>query len=107
MPPLVKVYIRQCVFGLALSVVFVAGLIALDVAHLRHLVTSSDVGILAVCLLVLFNGIVFAGVQFAIAIMGMQERPEPPSGGRRQTGANPRLALVPVAAPAEGKPPAP
>lgn len=107
MPRLVRVYIRQCVFGLALSVVFVAGLIALDVAHLRHLVSSSDVGILAVGLLVLFNGIVFAGVQFAIAIMEMQERPEPPAGGRRQAGAAPRLALAPVPDPAEGQPPAP
>ena len=36
--------------------------------------------------LVMFNGIVFGGVQFAIAIMRMAEREEPPTAGRRVAG---------------------
>jgi hypothetical protein len=96
-PDLVRLYIRQCVIGFAIAAAFVAALIGFDVAHLRHLVLASDIGLLAVALLVLFNGIVFAGVQFALAVMGMQDRPEPPEGGMR----DPSDAVpVPVPVPA-------
>lgn len=72
MPDLVKMYIRQCAIGFALSAVFVALLLFYNVVNLWHLVTHSDVGLLAVFLLWLFNGIVFAGVQFGISIMLMK-----------------------------------
>lgn len=78
MPRLARLYLRHCAIGFALAAVFVAALLALDVGGLWHLVRSVEGGGLAVALLVVFNGIVFAGVQFALAVMGMAERP----GGR-------------------------
>lgn len=71
MPDLIKMYIRQTAIGFVLSAVFVALLLYMNVVNLWHLVTHSDVGLLAVFLLWLFNGIVFAGVQFGISIMLM------------------------------------
>ena len=72
MPDLIRHYIRQSVIGFALAAVFVSLLLYFNVANLWHLVTHTDVGILAVFLLWLFNGIVFAGVQFGISIMSMR-----------------------------------
>ena len=73
MPDLVRLYVTQTVIGFAIAAVLVAGLLWFDVAGLGRLVAGSDVGVLAALLLWVFNGIVFAGVQFAIAIMGMAE----------------------------------
>ncbi len=81
MPTMVRVYIRSVLIGVALACCFVAALLALDVAHLRHLILNSSVGWLALVMLIVFNTIVFAGVQFAITIMGQAE--SPPSSGRR------------------------
>ena len=72
MPDLVKMYIRHSVIGFLLSAVFVSLLLYFNVVNLWHLVTHADAGFLAVFLLWLFNGIVFAGVQFGMAIMLMQ-----------------------------------
>ncbi|MCK0149047.1 hypothetical protein MWU54_03350 [Marivita sp. S6314] len=72
MPDLVKMYIRHSVIGFILSAVFVTMLLYFNVVNLWHLVTHSDVGFLAVFLLWLFNGIVFAGVQFGIAVTLMR-----------------------------------
>ena len=80
MPDLIKMYIRQCAIGYGISAVFVGMLLYFNVANLWHLVTHSDVGVLAVILLWVFNGIVFAGVQFGIAIM-MLKPDEDEQGG--------------------------
>lgn len=90
MPPLVRLYIRSIALGFALAALFTGLLIGLDVAHLRHLVLSSPMGWLAVVMLVIFNGIVFSGVQFGFAVMRMAD-PQPPRGGRRRP-----LRLPPV-----------
>ena len=90
MPMMVRVYIRSVVIGAALACCFVAALMALDVAHLRHLILNSSVGWLAVIMLIVFNTIVFAGVQFAITVTGQAE--SPPSSGRRTWIGRPRLA---------------
>ena len=83
MPKLVSLYIRNVVFGFALSGIFVAALMYFNVANLWHLVNSSSMGWVAALMLFMFNGIVFAGVQFAIAIMRM-ERGDDPKGGKRE-----------------------
>ncbi|WP_406721137.1 hypothetical protein RPE78_02405 [Thioclava litoralis] len=84
MPQLVRLYIRNVLFGFALAVAFVATLLAFNVANLWQLVSTSDMGVLAVVMLVVFNTIVFAGVQFAISIMAMAEDKDMPAGGLRQ-----------------------
>ncbi|MBU2962489.1 hypothetical protein KO516_16995 [Citreicella sp. C3M06] len=105
MPKLIRLYIVQVVAGFALSAVFVGLLLWLNVANLYHLVTSSEAGLLAVFLLWLFNGLVFAGVQFAISIMRMGDDGAAPPGGKRMPGATMAPATVRIKAPsARGRP---
>lgn len=80
MPKLIKMYIRHTVIGFVIAAIFVALLIWLNVANLRHLVTHAEGGYLALVMLVIFNGIVFSGVQFGIAVMGMAEPENKGSG---------------------------
>lgn len=82
MPKLVKLYIRQALIGFALSGLFVALLLWQNVGNLWHLVSTSDIGWIAVVMLFMGHGIVFAGVQFAISIMRMGED-DSPKGGKR------------------------
>ena len=96
MPELIRLYIRNILLGFLLAVIFTAALVVLDVAHLRHLTLETSGGWLALVLLVVFNTIVFAGVQFAIAIMRMAEPEEGPPRGTRA----PVTAAEPVAVPA-------
>jgi hypothetical protein len=96
MPELVRFYIRQVVIGFAIAAALVAGLLWFDVAGLGRLVAGSDVGLMAALLLWVFNGIVFAGVQFAVAIMGMadDDDDDDDEGGH----VAPAPALIPVRA---------
>ncbi|WP_319544877.1 hypothetical protein [Ruegeria conchae] len=81
MPKLVRLYITQVAWGFAISAVFVGVLLAMDVANLRHLITGSEIGLIALVMIWFMNGIVFAGVQFAYKIMSMAEKPQGPRGG--------------------------
>ncbi|MBN9889392.1 hypothetical protein [Salipiger abyssi] len=103
MPRLVRLYILQVFAGFGLSTVFVGLLLWLNVANLYHLVTHSEAGLLAVFLLWLFNGLVFAGVQFAITIMRMEDNGTPPAGGKRQRLTTLTPAPVPAEAPGNRK----
>jgi hypothetical protein len=83
MPKLVRLYIKNVLFGFALSSLFVFALLYTNVANLWHLISTSDMGWIAVVMLVFFNGVVFAGVQFAITIMRMEHDDDEPQGGKR------------------------
>lgn len=83
MPRLITLYINNVLIGFAISAVFTALLLWQNVANLWHLVTHTTAGPLAVFLLWLFSGIVFAGVQFGIRIMTMAEEDAGPKGGTR------------------------
>lgn len=72
-PNLMRLYLRHCAIGFALSAVFVAMILWRDVAGLGSLVAGSDIGILAVFLLWFFNGTIFGSVQFAIVIMSQAD----------------------------------
>ena len=95
MPALVRLYIRNVLAGFLLSAVFVAALLWLNVANLWHLISTSPMGPVAVTMLFTFNGIVFSGVQFAIAVMRMADRGEGGGNGRRSATA---AALAPATA---------
>ncbi|MGC9367934.1 MAG: hypothetical protein ACP5DX_00195 [Paracoccaceae bacterium] len=95
MPRLVRLYIRQCLIGFTLSGLFVGGLLYTNVANLWHLVSTSNMGLVACIMLFVFNGIVFSGVQFGIAVMRMAEDDDT-SGGKRQREPVLAPALVPV-----------
>ncbi|MFN3723779.1 MAG: hypothetical protein ACK4VZ_12100 [Paracoccaceae bacterium] len=91
MPKLIRLYIVNVAIGFGISALFVAGLIWLDVAGLQRLILQAPMGWVAALMLVMFNGVVFAGVQFAIAVMRMAEPEDTPPGGKRA-----RLVPVPV-----------
>lgn len=92
MPKLVRLYIINVLIGFGLAVAFVAMLVWADVAHLRHLVLETETGWLAALMMVMFNGVVFAGAQFAIAVMRMAEPDHGPKGGNR----TPVVGMEPV-----------
>lgn len=94
MPALVRLYIQSVALGFGIAGAFTAGLLWFDVAGLGHLVMASDIGWVAVLMLVVFNGIVFSAVQFAFRIMGLAEAEEGPKGGRG--ASEPILIPVPV-----------
>jgi len=95
MPELIKLYIKNVLIGFAVAAGFVAMLLWFNVMNLWHLVSSTDVGILAVVVLWFAHGIVFAGVQFGWAVMALAERDE--SGPRGNTPVrSEELLVVPV-----------
>ena len=102
MPELVRLYLRNILFGFLLALAFTGLLVGLDVANLRHLTLETRGGWLGIVMLVVFNTIVFAGVQFAIAVMRMAEPDNGPRRGNRAplTG---RAAAQPVAVPARSR----
>ena len=102
MPRLVRLYIKQVLIGFALSAAFVALLLWANVGNLWHLISTSDVGIIAVVMMVMFNGIVFSGVQFAIAIMRMEQKDDTPTRGTRIPVATDIPVRVEATAPRKG-----
>lgn len=94
MPKLVRLYIQSVALGFVLSAAFTGALMWLDIAGIGHLVMGSDIGWVAAAMLVVFNGIVFSAVQFAVRVMGMAETDDGPQGGRGVR--EPVLVPVPV-----------
>lgn len=80
MPKLVRLYIVNVAFGFVLAAGFVGALVALDVAGIGRLVLHSDMGIVAALMLWVFHGVLFAGVQFGIAVMSLAEDHSPRGG---------------------------
>ncbi len=95
MPKLVRLYINNVAFGFVLSAIFVGLLFWFNVANLWHLVSTSPVGWIAAAMLFMFNGIIFAGAQFAFTILRMEE-PETPKGGPRAPEPIRELTPIPV-----------
>lgn len=83
MTELVRLYLRNIFFGFLLALTFVTLLMVLNVGGLWDLIGNSDIGLLAVAMLLLFNTLLFSGVQFAIAVMRMAGRDTPRGPGRR------------------------
>ncbi|OUS22208.1 hypothetical protein A9Q95_04105 [Rhodobacterales bacterium 59_46_T64] len=100
MPKLIRLYITHCAIGFAISAAFVSMLLWFNIANLWHLVSHSPSGILAVLVLWVSNGIVFAGVQFAIAVMRLKDDDTGPRSGKRQPVATLEPAMVRAQAPA-------
>lgn len=90
MPKLIRLYIVNVAIGYGLSALFVALLVGFDVANLGHLVLGTETGWLAALMMFVSNGVIFAGAQFAIAVMRQADSDQGPRGGTRAP------ALVPV-----------
>jgi len=99
MPKLIRLYITHVAIGFALSLGFVAALVGLDVAGIGHLVLNSDMGAVALTMLIVFNGLVFAGAQFAFAVMRLGDRGQ--DGGGHGQGL--RLQPIPLRVPVRKK----
>lgn len=91
MPPIFRFYLGQCLIGFVVAGAFVAAILYFNVANLWHLISTSDIGLMAVIVFWVLNGIVFAGVQTGIAVMMMAEKDDVgdddddmPGGGEMQ-----------------------
>ncbi len=73
LPDLIKLYLRNVAIGFVLSAAFVGVLLWKDVMGLWSLASGTQGGWIAIGLLFMFNGLVFSGVQFAVAIMLMAD----------------------------------
>ena len=100
MPKLIRLYITHVAIGFGIAALFVGLLLYYNIANLWHLVTHSQEGWLAVLILWVANGIVFAGVQFAIAVMRMKDDDddEPRGGLRQHVQKAKEYATIPVKA---------
>lgn len=76
MPLLVRFMLRHALVGFAMAIAFVALILVLDLGGLATLVSTSDLGILAVALLTFFTGLTFASLQMGIAVMSMKPQSE-------------------------------
>ncbi len=94
MPILIRFYIKNCIIGFILAAAFTRAILWFNVGNLGHLISTSDIGLMAVIVFWVLNGIVFAGVQFAVAVMLMAEPEGNDDGPRRGLG-------VPVRVPAK------
>ncbi len=95
MPKLVRLYIVCVLTGFGISALFLGFLLWQDVMGLRGLIFGSDQGFVAALMLFVFNGSLFAGVQFAVTVMAMADDDQGPRGGRKMPTRLPQR-LVPV-----------
>lgn len=98
MPKLIRLYIKNVAIGFALAGVFVAMLLWFNIANLWHLISTSDKGWVALIVLWFSNGVIFAGVQFGIAVMRMKDDDDDdgPGGGLREPVLRHEHATVPI-----------
>ncbi len=98
MPKLIQLYIKNVIIGFAIAAVFVGMLLWFNIANLWHLITNSDKGWLALLILWVSNGIIFAGVQFGIAVMRMKDDDDDDDhhGGLRERVMRRDHATIPV-----------
>ena len=97
MPKLIRLYITHVAIGFGIAAVFVGMLLWFNIANLWHLISTSDKGWLALLILWVSNGIVFAGVQFGIAVMRLKDNDDDePRGGHRQRITQRAPQLIPV-----------
>ena len=94
MPKIMRFYAMHCALGFLVAGVFTAALMYFNVANLWHLISTSDIGLMALVVFWVLNGIVFAGVQTAVAVMMMAENTDSDDDGPK--GGTP----IAVAAPA-------
>ncbi|WP_306152561.1 hypothetical protein [Roseovarius sp. MMSF_3281] len=97
MPKLIRLYIVNVAIGFGIAAVFVGLLLWFNIANLWHLISTSDKGWLAVLILWISNGIIFAGVQFGIAVMRLKDDDDDDHhGGLGQHAFRREHATIPV-----------
>ncbi len=90
MPRLIRLYIQSVAIGSPFLAAFVAALVWQDVMGIGHLILGSPSGWIAAAMLVVFNGIIFAAVQFGLRVMMLAEDDDTPRGGLPSTTSRAR-----------------
>ena len=99
MPKLIRLYIVNVAIGFGIAAVFVGLLLWFNIANLWHLISTSDKGWIALLVLWISNGIIFAGVQFGIAVMRLKDDDDDDHhGGLGQHVMRREHATIPVRA---------
>lgn len=92
--PTLTLLLQHGLAGAVLGLVFVAGVLGMDVAHIRTLAFASPDGLLAIGMLTIGSIITFSSVTMGGAIMRIDSQDDDePRGGHR---AKPLTALVPI-----------
>lgn len=92
--PLLAMLATNALWGAGLGILFVVGVIALDLGHLRQLLTFSADGALALALLSVGSIVTFASVAMGSAVMMLGKKSDAvPRSGLREM---PHFELVPV-----------
>jgi hypothetical protein len=89
----VRFLLGHAAIGVGIGVLFVAAVLALDVAGLRGLMLRGGDGWLALALLSFGSAVTFGSAAMGAAIMGLGAQPKPPEPPRGNT-----VAAVPVRA---------
>mgnify|MGYP001802096613 CR=1 FL=1 len=94
MPDVFRFYFKHAALGFAVAAIFIRALQYFNNANLWHLISGSDIGIMALAVFWILMGSVFGGVQFGIAVMMMEEKDDDGSGDGGAAAAD----FVPVKA---------
>lgn len=96
--PLLAMLAVNALWGAGLGLLFVAGVLALDIGHLRKLLTLSADGAIALALLSVGSMVTFASVVTggAVMMLGKSRDSGPRSGKRELAALTPALSRVPA-----------
>ena len=93
LPAHVRFLLGHAAIGIGIAFLFVAALLALDIAGLRGLMLQGADGTLALALLVFGTSVTFGSAAMGAAVMGLGAAPKPPRTPRT------RLPLISAAQP--------
>lgn len=96
--PLFRLLTINGLIGVAISLLFLAGIFAANIGNLRVLVTQAEDPVVPVLLLAFGLIITLTSVVMGSAIMMLKSGENPPSGGRRQRSFRMAAPLVPAPA---------
>ena len=98
MPDHIKLILFHAFMGFLLALMFVGGLLYLNIANLWHLVTHTAEGPIALVMLIVFCTITFGSAQIGFRIMMMSEEndDDEPKGGRRDAIPVRDMVAIPI-----------
>ncbi|MEG3617585.1 hypothetical protein V5T82_03865 [Magnetovibrio sp. PR-2] len=97
MPKLIRFLLTHAAIGFTLGIIFVTGLMVLDVNGLKTLIWASDIWYMALFMITFFFGLTFGSVQIGVATMLLADEHQrgDGSGSLRRLWARARPYLAP------------